>query len=58
MCLICGYVGCCDTSKNRHAREHFEQTGHPLIRPMDRGQHWIWCYVDEALLDPRVIRRA
>jgi hypothetical protein len=53
MCLLCGYVGCCDKSKNKHAREHFRQTGHPLIRPYkERGMDWVWCYVDEALLDP------
>jgi Zn-finger in ubiquitin-hydrolases and other protein len=53
MCLLCGYVGCCDKSKNKHAREHFNQTGHPLTRPYnERGMNWVWCYVDEALLDP------
>jgi hypothetical protein len=53
MCLLCGYVGCCDKSKNKHAREHFRQTGHPLTRPYkERGMDWVWCYVDKALLDP------
>jgi Zn-finger in ubiquitin-hydrolases and other protein/Bacterial regulatory proteins, luxR family len=53
MCLLCGHVGCCDKSKNKHAREHFRQTGHPLTRPYkERGMDWVWCYVDEALLDP------
>jgi uncharacterized UBP type Zn finger protein len=53
LCLLCGYVGCCDKSKNKHAREHFRQTGHPLTRPYkERGMDWVWCYVDEALLDP------
>jgi uncharacterized UBP type Zn finger protein len=49
----CGYVGCCDKSKNKHAREHFRQTGHPLTRPYkERGMDWVWCYVNEVLLDP------
>ena len=53
MCLLCGYVGCCDKSKNKHAREHFRQTGLPLTRPYkERGMDWVWCYVDEALLNP------
>lgn len=53
MCLICGHVGCCDNAKNQHARKHFVQTGHPLTRPyQERGMDWVWCYVDEALLDP------
>ena len=39
--------------KDKHAREHFRQTGHPLTRPYkERGMDWVWCYVDEALLDP------
>ena len=23
-CLICGHVGCCDSSKNKHATKHFQ----------------------------------
>jgi uncharacterized UBP type Zn finger protein len=49
MCLICGYVGCCDSAKHKHARRHFEQTGHPLVRSIQPGADWMWCYVDEAL---------
>ena len=45
-CLICGQVGCCDNSKNRHATKHFHATGHPLIRSLMPGDAWIWCYVD------------
>lgn len=53
ICLTCGHVGCCDNAKNQHARKHFQQTGHPLTRPhQERGMNWIWCYHDEALLDP------
>ena len=52
MCLVCGYVGCCDQAKNWHAMRHFEATGHPLFRPLGRGPlyRWLWCYVDQALL--------
>jgi uncharacterized UBP type Zn finger protein len=53
ICLTCGYVGCCDSSKNKHARAHFQQTGHPLISPYNvRGMDWVWCSLDETLLDP------
>jgi len=53
MCLTCGHVGCCDKAKNQHALKHFHQTGHPLIKPYkERGMNWIWCYVDQALLQP------
>jgi len=47
MCLICGQVGCCDSSKNKHATRHFKQVGHPLIRSIEPGESWVWCYVDE-----------
>src|SRR5580658_6815294 len=47
LCLICGHVGCCDSSKNKHATKHFHKTEHPLIRSIEPGEAWIWCYVDE-----------
>jgi uncharacterized UBP type Zn finger protein len=47
MCLECGHVGCCDSSKNRHATEHFNQSKHPLMRSIEPGEAWVWCYVDE-----------
>lgn len=54
MCLVCGYVGCCDEAKNQHARKHYQESGHPVIKPFRvRGMDWIWCYEDQALLDPR-----
>lgn len=49
-CLICGYVGCCDQSPNRHATAHFHATGHPIIRSFEPGENWRWCYVDEMLV--------
>lgn len=51
MCLICGYVGCCDKSKNQHTRKHYQATGHPLILSLHPREAWVWCYDDEALLD-------
>ena len=46
LCLECGHVGCCDSSKNKHATKHFHKTKHPLIRSIERGETWMWCYVD------------
>jgi uncharacterized UBP type Zn finger protein len=46
MCLTCGQVGCCDSSKNKHATKHFHLTQHPLMRSIEPGESWIWCYVD------------
>jgi uncharacterized UBP type Zn finger protein len=47
LCLECGNVGCCDSSKNKHARKHSRQTRHPLVRSIEPGEAWIWCFVDE-----------
>jgi uncharacterized UBP type Zn finger protein len=46
--LSCGNVGCCDSSPNRHATKHFRQTHHPLIRSLEPGENWGWCYVDQV----------
>ena len=50
MCLECGHVGCCDSSKNRHARAHFHAAGHPLIQSAERGEDWRWCFIDDVYL--------
>jgi uncharacterized UBP type Zn finger protein len=52
LCLACGFVGCCDSSPNRHATEHFGETGHPLIQSFQPGEDWIWCYVDGVMVEP------
>lgn len=56
MCLTCGHVGCCDSSKNTHATKHFEATGHPIMKSVSPGQDFVWCYVDEIYLDPSVAK--
>jgi uncharacterized UBP type Zn finger protein len=50
ICKICGHVGCCDSSKNKHATQHFHATGHPIIQSFERGEDWLWCYVDETMV--------
>ena len=49
-CLICGRVGCCDSSPNRHATRHFETTGHPIMTSAEPRETWVWCFVDETEL--------
>ena len=46
-CLICGHVGCCDSSAGQHATKHFRETGHPVMQAYQSG-NWKWCYIDEA----------
>jgi uncharacterized UBP type Zn finger protein len=51
ICLECGHVGCCDDSPNHHATAHAQSTGHPIIRSLQPGEIWSWCYVDELAMD-------
>jgi uncharacterized UBP type Zn finger protein len=47
ICLSCGHVGCCDDSPARHATAHHHATAHPIIRSLEPGELWCWCYEDE-----------
>ena len=48
ICLECGHVGCCDESKNKHARKHAHKTDHPVIASFEEGEEWIYCFPDDA----------
>jgi uncharacterized UBP type Zn finger protein len=50
ICLTCGHVACCDSSPNRHASAHAQASGHPIIRSVEPGEDWSWCYVDELAM--------
>ena len=50
LCMICGHVGCCDDSKNKHATKHFHASGHPIMRSLEPDEDWMWCFVDEVLI--------
>ena len=52
ICLICGKVGCCDSSPNKHATKHVHQEGHPIIQSFQPNETWVYCYADEVTLDP------
>jgi uncharacterized UBP type Zn finger protein len=49
-CLTCGHVGCCDDSPRRHATGHATTDGHPLIRSLEPGEEWSFCYVDDMVM--------
>jgi len=51
ICMECGHVGCCDQSKNKHATKHFHKTKHPVIKSFQPGEDWMWCYIDEILVE-------
>ena len=50
-CLTCGHVGCCDSSKNKHATKHFHATQHPVIASAQTHERWLWCYLDEQMAE-------
>jgi uncharacterized UBP type Zn finger protein len=50
LCMSCGQVGCCDDSRNRHARAHAGSSGHPIVRSIEPGESWLYCFVDDELV--------
>lgn len=50
LCESCGHVGCCDSSKNKHATKHFRATNHPVIKSFQPGENWRYCYLDEQMV--------
>jgi uncharacterized UBP type Zn finger protein len=51
LCMECGHVGCCDSSRNKHASRHFRDGRHPIVRSFEPGEDWWWCYADELAFD-------
>jgi CPA1 family monovalent cation:H+ antiporter len=49
LCLGCGHVGCCDSSVGKHASGHFAECSHPVMRSIEPGEAWKWCYLDRRL---------
>jgi len=56
ICLECGHVGCCDDSPNRHASAHSGSSSHPIIRSLEPGEVWSWCYVDQVAMSIPEVR--
>ena len=51
LCENCGHVGCCDSSPNRHATKHFRATGHPMVKSLEPGEAWGYCYADDLFYE-------
>ncbi len=51
LCETCGHVGCCDSSKNKHATKHFHATNHPVIKSFEPGESWRFCFIDGQMVD-------
>jgi uncharacterized UBP type Zn finger protein len=51
VCETCGYIGCCDSSPNKHATKHFHATLHPIIKSFEPGEDWGYCYPDDLFFE-------
>lgn len=51
LCESCGHVGCCDSSKNKHATKHFRATDHPIVKSLEPGEEWGYCYKDQLFFE-------
>jgi uncharacterized UBP type Zn finger protein len=51
LCETCGHVGCCDSSKNKHATKHFHRSRHPIIKSLEPGEDWTYCYMDDLFIE-------
>ena len=51
LCLSCGHVGCCNSSKNKHAQKHFDSTEHPIVESFEPNEDSRWCYADETYVE-------
>jgi hypothetical protein len=49
MCQTCGTIRCCDSSPNKHASRHAAESGHPIVRSVEPGEDWSWCYLDQLM---------
>ena len=52
LCEFCGHVGCCDSSKNKHATKHFGASRHAIMKSFEPDEDWGWCYVDREMFEP------
>ncbi len=51
LCEMCGHVGCCDSSPNKHATKHFHATNHAIVKSFEPGEDWGYCYVDDVFYE-------
>jgi uncharacterized UBP type Zn finger protein len=54
LCQECGHVGCCDNSPGKHATKHYHRSQHAIIRSLEPGEDWSWCYPDQLFIEPAV----
>ncbi len=50
LCLSCGWVACSDDSAAHHARDHYEETDHPVAVRLPEPPGPRWCYVHRRVV--------
>jgi hypothetical protein len=50
-CQTCGETLCCNDSPNQHMQKHYHKTKHPVISSAEPGERWLWCNVDEEMVE-------
>jgi len=50
-CQECGRTLCCDSSPNRHATAHHNESSHPVIASAEPGERWLYCYPDAVFTE-------
>ncbi|MVT43571.1 hypothetical protein GO495_23440 [Chitinophaga oryziterrae] len=50
-CQTCGVTLCCNDSPNQHMQKHYHKTKHPVISSAEPGERWLWCNVDEIMVE-------
>lgn len=51
ICMSCGHVGCCDNSPGRHATKHYQESTHPIVKSVEPGEDWGYCYPDDIFYE-------
>ena len=50
-CAVCGHIGCCDSSPGKHARRHWQETGHAVVQSFEPGEDWMYCFADDVVFE-------
>jgi uncharacterized UBP type Zn finger protein len=50
-CQTCGATLCCDASPNQHMTKHYHASRHPVIISAEPDEQWIFCYVDNIIVE-------
>jgi uncharacterized UBP type Zn finger protein len=49
-CQTCGATLCCDSSPNKHASKHANDSGHPVVASAEPNERWLYCYPDKLMV--------